>query len=223
MQARWKELLQRFSQLSARERGLVLVAVFAVAYQLADLVVFDRLYQQIEQLNRDIARDNRAIGDLNTELRLLASRAQHDPNAALRSEIEAARVRVKQRQAQLADATADMISPRDMARFLEQLLVQEGGLTMVGLQTLDAQPLSPRGSPAADTPQPVQSPVLYRHAFEIAFSGGYLATLRYLQALEALPWRFIWDGVDYEVIDYPQSIVRMRLHTLSLSEDWIGV
>lgn len=141
----------------------------------------------------------------------------------LRSEIEATRERVKQRQARLADATADMISPRDMARFLEQLLMQERSLTMVRLQTLDAQPLSTNTAQAGDESPASQSPVLYRHAFEIAFSGGYLATLRYLQALESLPWRFVWDGVDYEVIDYPQSIVRMRLHTLSLSEDWIGV
>ena len=50
-----------------------------------------------------------------------------------------------------------------------------------------------------------------------------MATLRYLQALEALPWRFFWDSVDYQVIAYPQSTVRLKLHTLSLSEDWIGV
>jgi MSHA biogenesis protein MshJ len=41
--------------------------------------------------------------------------------------------------------------------------------------------------------------------------------------LEGLPWRIFWDSVSYEVLDYPKSIVRLKLHTLSLSEDWIGV
>ena len=64
---------------------------------------------------------------------------------------------------------------------------------------------------------------LHRHGFALEFSGGYLATLNYLQALERLPWRFFWDSVDYEVMQYPRSIVRLKLYTLSLSEDWIGV
>jgi MSHA biogenesis protein MshJ len=50
-----------------------------------------------------------------------------------------------------------------------------------------------------------------------------MATLRYLQALEKLPWRFFWDSVSYQVMEYPDSVVRLELHTLSLSEDWIGV
>ena len=52
---------------------------------------------------------------------------------------------------------------------------------------------------------------------------GFKQFERRQQALEALPWRFFWDSVSYEVEDYPRSLVRLRLHTLSLSEDWIGV
>ena len=111
-----------------------------------------------------------------------------------------------------------------MARFLEQLLVQEPGLQLLRLKTLEAAPLIDAGEQGgASTANTDAGTAVFRHAFEIAFSGGYLATLRYLKALEALPWKFVWDSVDYEVVAYPQSTVRLRLHTLSLSEDWIGV
>ena len=42
MRDKWQALLDRFTALSTRERLLVLLAVFAVAYQLADLVVLSR-------------------------------------------------------------------------------------------------------------------------------------------------------------------------------------
>jgi MSHA biogenesis protein MshJ len=200
---------------------LILLAIFAMAYQFADLVILDHQFREIERLNSGMANDNVAIIRLNTELNALSRRAQDDPNKKLRAQIQVARDEVALLQSRLDDATRELISPRDMARFLEQLLVQESQLTMLRLQTLDVKPLL---AGSADSSRSLsQQAVLHRHGFAIEFSGGYLATLSYLEALESLPWRFFWDSVNYEVLDYPKSIVRLKLHTLSLSEDWIGV
>ena len=109
----------------------------------------------------------------------------------------------------------------ELGLLVEELLLQEPKLTLIRLQTLDAKPLLDADGmlQSAD----LMAAALHRHDFAIEFAGDYMATLRYLQALEALPWRFFWDSVSYEVEDYPRSLVRLRLHTLSLSEDWIGV
>lgn len=221
MRARWEELLERFAGLTTRERMLILLAVFAVTYQLANFVVLDRQYKQIEQAQAAITTDRSAVVRLINERNLLSAQAPQDLNRRLRAQIEQARSALQEVQSRLTTATGELISPRDMARFLEELLVQERELTLLRLQTLDAEPLLPAA--AAGERVAAVEPVLHRHGFAIEFSGGYMATLRYLQALEALPWRFFWDSVDYEVIDYPRSVVRLKLHTLSLSEDWIGV
>jgi len=223
MQDRWRQLLEKFAALSMRERILILLAIFAVTYQLADLLVLDRMFQQIQQVNEAMARDNRAIANLNNELNTLSTRVQDDPNKELRSRIALARKDLDALQARLEEATGDLITPQDMSRFLEELLIQESELTMLRLQTLSVRPLlaSAAGQDPVKSAQP--GPVLHQHGFAIEFSGGYLATLRYLQALEKLPWRFFWDSVSYEVKEYPDSVVRLKLHTLSLSEDWIGV
>lgn len=219
MRAKWQQLLDRFAALSGRERLLVLVAVFAVAYQLADLVIFDRQYREIQRIEGEIARDRSAIGRVDGELAAASLQAAQDPNAPIRGQIEQLRTETQGLQSRLDAAARELISPQDMARFLEELLVQERELTLLRLQTLEArallEPMADAGSGTA--------PALHQHGFAIEFSGGYMATLRYLRALEALPWRFFWDSVDYEVVDYPQSVVRLRLHTLGLSEDWIGV
>ena len=221
MRARWQQWVDKFAQLSGRERMLVLLAIFAVAYQLADLVILDRQYLRLERLNSEMAQDNNALLRINTELNALTTSLQNDPNAALRNEIAHARDDVSGLHARLKAITGELISPQDMARFLEELLLQDGDLTMLRLQTLEAQPLL--AATADEQAARLQQPVLHRHGFAIEFSGGYMATLRYLQALEGLPWRFFWDSVSYEVVEYPHSVVRLQLHTLSLSEDWIGV
>ena len=64
---------------------------------------------------------------------------------------------------------------------------------------------------------------VFRHGVEIRLRGGYLSTLRYLEALEALPWRFFWDSLEYEVTEYPIAEITFILHTLSSEESWIGV
>ncbi len=221
MRAKWHTLVERFAALSSRERIMVLLAVFVVAYQIADLAILDHQYQRIQQLEDAIARDRGAIVHTGQQMTAMSARLPQDPNARLRSEIERVRGQLQSLQTQLREATRELISPQDMARFLEELLVQERELTLLRLQTLDVQPLSEAAEEGAAKEE--NRPVLHRHGFEIEFAGGYFATLRYLEALEALPWRFFWDSVDYEVVDYPRSIVRMKLHTLSMSEDWIGV
>ncbi|MCB1773199.1 MAG: hypothetical protein KDI88_06245 [Gammaproteobacteria bacterium] len=222
MRARWQSLLERFAALSARERLLVTIALFAVIYQVADLVVLQHQARRVEALNAEIASARTEIRRLNDEQNVLSAGLQRDPVAKQRTAVELARQQIRQLQGQLDDATRAMISPRDMARFLEHLLSQEDALRLTRLKTLDPVPLLGE-EPTRDRPDGLASAAVHRHAFEIDFDGDYFATLRYLRALEQLPWQFAWDSIDYEVIEYPRSAVRLRLHTLSLSEDWIGV
>lgn len=221
MQARWQAWMARLEALSARERVLILVAIFVMAYQLGDLVILDRQYRRVEQLNQEMAQDHANIRRLSGELTALATQVQADPNRGLRTDIGQARDYIRRQQERLKALTDEMISPQDMARFLEELLVRDQQLSLLRLQTLGAEPLLPATTEAGDVA--ATGPALHRHGFEIEFAGGYMATLHYLEALEGLPWRFFWDSVDYEVTDYPSSVVRLKLHTLSFSEDWIGV
>jgi len=223
MRDRLQALMHRFDALSTRERVLVLIALFAVAYQVGTLVVFDRQFEQIETLQAETSRDNQAVLASNQQIATLVVQQPADPNDALRASIEALRQQVGREREALQAETESLISPRDMALFLEQLLLQERELELMSLKTLEPEAVNAGGREPVSGVTPESATVLHRHGFDIVFSGSYLATLRYLESLEALPWRFFWDSVDYEVFDYPESTVRLRLHTLSLSEDWIGV
>jgi MSHA biogenesis protein MshJ len=204
-----------------RERVLVMLAVFAVVYQVADFIVFERQAQRIAALNQAMASDQEQIRRLNAEQIQLAGQPVNDPARTIRNDIDRTRERVGVLRVRLNEALADMISPRDMAVFLEQLLTQEARLKLNRLQTF--QPVALQGKNESAEALASGVAVAHRHIFEVEFDGDYLTTLRYLEALERLPWRFTWESIDFEVVDYPHSQVRLRLHTLSLSEDWIGV
>jgi hypothetical protein len=48
--------------------------------------------------------------------------------------------------------------------------------------------------------------------FDIEFHGNYFDTLTYLRYLETLPWCVIWDDLLYQVVNYPEADVKVRLH-----------
>jgi MSHA biogenesis protein MshJ len=115
-----------------------------------------------------------------------------------------------------------------MAEVLKNVLGKSGKLTLLGLTGLGAQPLT--GLPAAaqapagkpEVP-PVATVVAYRHGLRIEVAGSYLDVLAYLHGLETLPWKFLWDSVDYKVKSYPQGTATIVVYTLSLDPAWIGI
>lgn len=68
-----------------------------------------------------------------------------------------------------------------------------------------------------------ESADIFRHGIEIEFYGDFNSTVSYLKAVEALPWRFYWDEVNYTVEEYPQALVKVVIYTLSLDRGWIDV
>jgi MSHA biogenesis protein MshJ len=52
----------------------------------------------------------------------------------------------------------------------------------------------------------------------LQLEGNYPATRDYLHALEALPWKFFWDDIRYDVTSYPQARITLNIHTLGLQD-----
>jgi MSHA biogenesis protein MshJ len=162
----------------------------------------------------------------------------------LKSEIS----ELNQRQKALA---VSFIRPRQMVDVLKGLLATEKGLQLTRLKSLAVQSLIHRtpqtnsqgtsrtvnpkatvaaklrpsepSEPASDTNNKANLPEVYKHGLEIVFQGDYNSTLSYLKKLEQLPWKFYWEEVVYEVLDYPKAQIMVRIHTLSLDKGWISV
>ena len=82
-----------------------------------------------------------------------------------------------------------------------------------------AQPAPPGGGQQAGStpPKPPAAAQFYRHGVEIEMTGTYLELLKYLEQVEALPWKLAWTKIDLKTATYPQVELRATLHTVSPS------
>ena len=220
-----KQLPKRFDDLNLRERVLILVAVLVVVHLVWSQWLWEPLNKNEKALDTKISEAQQQVSILEMELKGLVARSEKDPNVAIRQEISQIESQVSQLQQRIERAAGSLISPAQMTKLLEEVLVRNKALKMVNLTTLKSESIL--GTQITDGEQGEASQTsavnVYRHGFAIEFEGDYLSTLKYLQSLEEIPWAFFWDGVSLQVESYPRSKVKLMLHTLSLSERWIGV
>lgn len=221
MRVELKALREGFERFSQRERVMLLLAVLVVFYQLADTLLLSQQGEQFRQLERNLVSQRQEMAQMAVRVAELTRQLKNDPNALLRQRNDALRSRVREDRRDLQALAEKLVVPRQMAVVLEQVLAEQQGLQLLRLQTLPPTVLNAPGKGEQKAAQNVFP--IYAHAFSVEFSGDYISTLRYLESLESLPAGFYWDRVDFEVNEYPESRVRLQLHTLSISEDWIGV
>jgi MSHA biogenesis protein MshJ len=117
-----------------------------------------------------------------------------------------------------------------MLPLLDHMLAQSGGLHLRNMQSLARTELSNAAAvavaPGAAASAPAAAsaeagPVLYRHGVELTVEGSYADLLAYLNALEAMPQRVLWGGVQMKVAQYPKALLTLRLYTLSMDRGWL--
>ena len=64
---------------------------------------------------------------------------------------------------------------------------------------------------------------VFRHTVEISVKGSYFDLLDYIAALERMPQRVFWEGFELSVAQYPQSVLKLTIYTLSPEKSWLTV
>jgi MSHA biogenesis protein MshJ len=114
----------------------------------------------------------------------------------------------------LANYASELVDPNEMAIVLEGLLGNRPDLSLVRIRNLPSETLA-----ASDDENATR---FYRHGLEIELKGGYAGLVHYLEEIEDLPWRFYWQVLEVETLNYPDNRIRIEVSTLSLNEEWIG-
>ncbi len=206
-------LHQAVDKLSLRERVLVLGTAILALVSIWYLFLIQPLVQhatrtgsEIESLQVRIEVSNNSFEDKVLQVVGTGSEYQQKHTQAQQ--------RIDQINESLGDYAAELIDPAEMATVLEDVLKEQSQLRLLHIRNLAPEALS------ASTD--AQTATFYKHGLEIEFEGSYFACLAYLQDIEALPWRFYWQILDLEVLDYPTNRVRLEISTLSLDKEWIG-
>lgn len=200
-------LLQKFATLTNREKWLIVatlvVALLGCWYEFLYIPVTRERAEFKQQL---LTFETQLATQQQTAIQL-QNRNANDPNVSKETQLLELKAQGQRLQEQIQSLNKKFVSPTLMANALSDLLKQNNQLTLIKLDTLPVE----------------QQQLLYQHGLVLHFSGNYLATLNYLKSLEAMPWNFIWDSIDYQVKDYPIAEITLRVHTLSLEKSWFDV
>jgi MSHA biogenesis protein MshJ len=244
MKAQWLVLSEKIDRLSLRERAIVLLLVLAVFYLVWDVAVAGPQTKTHLSLQSQLSAHQSQLkakqDELNLYTQLLAKGADR-PEVKKQKRLQAELAKINE---ELAALSQGLVAADDLPRLLQDVLSHSKGLRLLSVQTLPVESLSlddeivgSRPDDSSNT-ENVKSIVLtvepeqpdetleagvYKHNTSVRIRGNYFQVLDYVRALEALPWRFYWDWMDYAVSDYPQAEIEIRVYTLSAEEGLFGV
>lgn len=228
-----------FDQRTPRERGMIVAAALVVVvFVLYNLLVAPqraeqaRLQEQAKMLKEQTEAIRKQVADVQK------SYGQNEGEGG-QAHIDALRKKLAAMDPALADVTRSLVSPKEMASLVEQVLRQNRALEVISVESLPVTPLiqpaasadaaasagpaTDSGAGQADAAPSVEDGGFYKHGMVIEVRGRYADIVGYLRSLENLPWKVFWGQVTLVAEDYPKSRVRLVIYTLSLKQKWIGI
>lgn len=217
----WQQWQEKFATLAHREKSLVFAGVVVTVLLGGWHFLVDPVLADHEQVARDQQRAASEQQTLQQRQNELSASLGSDPADELRQRQEQLAQRVDRLDKQLEEMTTGLISPEAMVGLLQSMLQEHRGVRLLGVEHTTPRAVTADGrTPASSDDNASQ---LYAHGVTVRISGEYLAILDYLEAMEALDSRLGWEALDYQVTDWPRAEVQLRLQTLSLTKEWLGV
>lgn len=210
-------LLRVFDKRALRDRVLMTGAAMALTWALADNLW---LASEFNQYAANRTRRDRAAASL-VEVRNESQRRTAQGRATgqqLRSDI--ARLREKLEKDDTTPADSALMVANDMLPVLDRLMAQFGGLRLRTMKSIGPVQVGTDVVPTSSTPS-VGAGALYRHGVDLTVEGSYAEVRTFAEAIEQMPQRLLWGGMQLRVEQYPKVVLTLRLYTLSQDRDWL--
>lgn len=217
--AQWR---RAFDALARRERLLLIGAAVAAICMLADLVWLTPAFKEwsAAQAHQRVAAA--AVASLNNSI-VLGS----DAEQLLRGEVAQWRQRVATGDRDLQTLRASLVGASDMVPLLDGLLAEAGGLHLRSMRSLEPTEVPTAAAGVTPIVAAVVGAVapsgLYRHGIDLEVEGSYADVLAYLRAIETMPHRVLWGGLQLKVERYPKVVMSLRLYTVSEDRKWLEI
>lgn len=220
MNKQLSSLFEKFDAMNERERlSIMSLSVIAIIVIFVELLI-SPLNEQYRIIDKQIVDSQAQTKQLQNQILVLNAKKNRDPDFQEKQKIKLLNEQISNLDVHLKERMHGLIEPKQMAKVLEVVLTKNTDLKLQRVQSLGAKPLSPVKVKEGEEPEELG---IYRHGLQIQFTGSYLSTLKYLKALDELPWDFYWDVLELNVDKYPTSSIIITVHTLSFHERWIGV
>jgi MSHA biogenesis protein MshJ len=210
------QLRRAFDSRARRERVLLIGAALATVWMLADAFLLSPGLKAWSS-----ARAHRVVA-VAAVVHLKEAMALNDgAEEQLRAEVAQWQKRVELGERELLALRATLVGAPEMVQMLDRLLTQVGGLRLRSMRTLDRTEVGTPASAASAGARTASG--LYRHGIEMEVEGNYADVLAYLRAIEAMPQRVLWGGMQFKVERSPTVVMSLRLYTVSDDRNWLEI
>ncbi len=214
-----KRYAELFDAQTLRERALIAVSALAVVaflwwmyYAEPTLLQIEQLRAENERVGNEVNNTRALVADIRQRIKTGVHQEKEVQLAQLIADLNALEDRLRV-------TTIELVDPEKMFTLMNQLVYRDSGLKLISLQRREVKP----AIPPADPEDPQEEPSIYRHELEIELAGKYLDILAYMQTLEQLDWKLLWDEIEINSDEYPSVIVKLVISTLSTRKEWVGV
>lgn len=211
----WAEHINRFEVLSLREQCLIGATVLAFFVSVLQMFVMDPMLAQQSSAEQRLSTLTASIGRKNQQLSGSGLTPLQTRQTILNTEIADVRFKLKHDQEALEQYTSALVPARKMPDLLQALL-QQGAL--VSLENLPPVALM-EAQPGEVSP----SFQLYRHGIELQLRGDFHSLRRYLETIEKQSRKLLWQSVRLETNESGESLMELKIGTLSMDNAWLGV
>jgi MSHA biogenesis protein MshJ len=172
---------------------------------------------------------------LSEKIIITKNKKLQDPNIPLRKQLNKLLTESKNFQEKINLLTQALVAPRQMVSLLGSVLKQDKQLKLISLVNLPEEAMNIAGrnlTTDADSTASASNilniasnkeALIYRHTFDIELEATYDSALSYLKRLDGLPWQLFWQDLKYESTQYPKGKLKIRIYTLSMSKEVLGV
>ena len=216
---RLQQYAQRFDAQTIRDRGAITILLIAVIgflwwhYHAAPIMAqIDDRQSENRRLGAEIENSRFVVDSIRQ--RIAAGVHQEKENRLARLIEDLAAV-----EEQLRVTTIELVDPEKMFELMNQLVYRDSKLTLLSLKRREVR----AAIPPLDPEQPAEEAGIYRHVLELQFAGKYLDILGYMQAMEALDWKLLWDEIEIISEEHPRVVVKLVMSTLSTRKEWVGI
>ena len=221
-----KQLLKRYADgidaMALRERAMFFGAVALVLMTLLQVFLLDPMLSRRNQLTGQIAQQDDESKAILAQIQTLIRPDLPDQDALNRDRLKNLREQMAQLDRQLELQQRQFVAPGKIAAMLESMIGKNRKLQLLSLRNVPggSVPKSGAGAPPGGAGGGRE---IFRHTVELRVKGSYFDLLDYLDALERMPQRVFWDGFELSVAQYPQSVLKLTIYTLSPEKSWLTV
>ncbi|WP_415912974.1 hypothetical protein [Neptuniibacter sp. QD37_11] len=222
MNKRWQNFEKKWKKISKRERALIMGTILVFIGAMSFVFMLEPSVKTINTVPSKISALEKQIKAQEQILATLKMQTAIDPNKEVLATIDRLEKAIKDQKSDLKEASASLVSPDQMLAMMESVLTKEKGVSLLRVRNLPKEELELK-SDKKEKHKAAVTALLYVHPLEVELKGTYQGLFDYINKLEGLDGVFFWDVLEYNVDEHPYAHIRLKVHTLSYDEGWLGV